>query len=246
MKNLIDSKKILDSDVVFILIANLTTIFGVIFLNWSLFSILFLFWVESAIIGFYNVLKMLFSTAPIKEDSISWTTEDGNKISKKITFQLLKIFISIFFVIHYGIFMLGHLSFIFLVSFFPYIFTHNGYFPSNIGLSYEIFIPVLLLFFSHGFSFIKNFIIKKEYLKTSIMALMTAPYGRIILMHTTLLFGGMFSMFLSIFMMSLNMETSLKIVTTSMVISLFIILKTFVDINAHLREHSSPSSPSEL
>jgi hypothetical protein len=180
---------------------------------------------------------MAFSRVPIEQNNISWTNKVGQKISKKITPYPLKIILITFFVVHYGIFMLGHLFFIYFVSFFPYILSHNGYFPNNIEFSYEIFIPFLMLFFSHGFSFLKNFIGQKEYLKISATNLMAAPYGRIILMHITLLLGGFFSVFISITMMALA-SLFLEIALTSVVVSIFIILKTLIDIKAHLREHS--------
>jgi len=232
--------KKIDSDTVFIIIANLTTLLGVIFLNWSLFSVLFLYWLESAIIGFFNMVKMIIAPSYLGDYRDSEDYKNGRIDSKKIRF--LKTILIPFFVIHYGIFMIGHLFFIYFVSFAPYIFTHNGYFPKDIGFSYEIFLPLLMLLFSHGFSFFKNFIVEKEYLKVSAINLMFAPYGRIILMHLTLFLGAGIATFLALSMQALNMETALKIALTTIVISIFIIFKTLVDIRAHSKEHSSFSS----
>lgn len=239
MKKLLDVGKNLSSDTIFIVVANLTTLFGVIFLNWNLFSVLFLYWLESAIIGFYNIFKMVLSPTFPKDFQVLKNYGNGQIIFLKI---LLKIIFIPFFIMHYGLFMLGHLFFIYFVSFSSYIFEHGGSFPNETGLSFGIFIPISMLFLSHGFSFLKNFFVKKEYLKTSVMALMATPYQRIVLMHLTLLFGGIFSMIVAAIMQSLNTEASLKLVLTSIVISLFVILKIFVDINAHLKEHSPLSS----
>jgi hypothetical protein len=45
--------------IIFLSIANLFPIYGVLFLGWEVFIILFLFWMENLIIGFFNILRML-------------------------------------------------------------------------------------------------------------------------------------------------------------------------------------------
>jgi len=68
--------------------ANLVPIYGVLFLDWNLFQILFLYWLESAVVGIYNIARMI-------------------KIN-----PLASIPITPFFTIHYGGFMFVHLIFI--------------------------------------------------------------------------------------------------------------------------------------
>ena len=209
--------KKLDNDIILIIVANFTTIFGVIFLGWNLFLVLFLYWIESAIIGFYNIFK------------ISLSKRFGPMIA-------LKIFIIPFFIFHYGIFMLAHLMFI-------YAITAPNPFQSTVGLpapniSWQIIIPIGILFLSHGYSFFKNFVGKGEYLKTFPIELMFAPYKRITLMHITLLFGGTISAFITSAMATIGLEYYLRIAVTSTIICIFIILKTIVDINAHNKQHN--------
>jgi hypothetical protein len=184
---------------------------------------------------------MAISTSPIPADQAFVSKINGNERVNyfKIPLPVFKIFTIFFFIMHYGVFMVAHLFFIFLISFSPYILSHNGHLPSEIGLSYEIFIPFLMLLSSHGFSFFKNYIGKKEYLNSPIMTLIASPYARIILMHITLLFGGIFSTVAGIVMMSLNFGASLELTLSTAIISLFVILKIFVDIRAHSIQHSS-------
>ena len=220
---LLDSREKFSTDVIFIVVANFTTLFGVIFLHWGLFSVLFLYWLESAMIGMFSILKILIAPSYI-----------GGRLRKLILLP--------FFIAHYGGFMVGHLFLIYFVSFAPYIFTHNGYFPEDAGLSQEMLLPVLMLLFSHGFSFFKNYIAKKEYLKVSSTQLMSQPYGRIILMHITLLLGAVLVTAITVSMQAINTEASLKVILQSIVISIFsifIILKILVDIKAHSKEHST-------
>ena len=44
-----------------LLIVNLIPLFGALFLGWSLFSILIIYWLESAVIGFYTLIKMIIT-----------------------------------------------------------------------------------------------------------------------------------------------------------------------------------------
>lgn len=150
-----------------LIIANIIPLFGVMFFNWSLFQILFLYWLESGVIGFYNVFKLI-------------------KIN-----GLLNILLVPFFIVHFGGFMAGHLIFIF--AFFAPELTHASFFPQSktfLPLLQTSIFPIMTLFISHGISFFTNFIGKREYQHMNAGKQMQAPYKRIIIMHLTILFGG--------------------------------------------------------
>src|SRR3989338_6348873 len=42
-----------------LMVANSVPLWGVLFYGWDLFQILFIYWLESAIVGFYNIFKMI-------------------------------------------------------------------------------------------------------------------------------------------------------------------------------------------
>jgi hypothetical protein len=84
-------------------------------------------------------------------------------------------------------------------------------------------LPALALFVSHGYSFYHNYIQGREFEKANVTQLMFAPYGRIVVMHLTLIFGAM-----------LIMLTGLPAAAAT----LFIVLKVVVDIRAHQRAHA--------
>jgi hypothetical protein len=44
-----------------LILANFVPIYGVLFLGWEAFAVILLFWFENLVIGFYNVLKMVFA-----------------------------------------------------------------------------------------------------------------------------------------------------------------------------------------
>jgi hypothetical protein len=84
-------------------------------------------------------------------------------------------------------------------------------------------LAVLSLFISHGVSFVYNYLIKGEYARVNDPSvLMGQPYVRVVIMHITVLIGGI-----------------LFQLTGSPAALLFILvgLKTFIDINLHKLEH---------
>jgi len=237
------SKKIsLNFSSVSLIISNCVPLFGVLFLGWNLFNILLLYWLESAVIGFFTILKMARVGG--------WTN----------------IFMIPFFVFHFGAFMAGH--FIFIAAFFGAShFGPNFELPVlqvlvNNSLGTTAF-GLLSIFISHGISFLVNFIGKKEYLaglqenqKTSQLVATTmesqappaaipyilatnrflrnpsllaaqkymlAPYRRIIIMQLTLIIGGFLI---------------LPFGTPVAGLIILVALKTLTDLYSHSREHS--------
>ncbi len=150
-----------------LVIANITPLLGVLFWGWDLFQIFFLYWLESAIIGFYNILKI------IKVDGLAST----------LTVP--------FFIVHYGGFMLGHLIFIFAL--FGPEPLRGSFFPSGeimTPLLTNAPIPLIILVISHGISFFTNFLGKREYRGINAKNIFMAPYKRIVVMHIVIIFGG--------------------------------------------------------
>lgn len=148
--------------------ANLVPLAGVLFLGWDLATVMILFWAESAVIGFYTVLKMA------------------------IVGKLLAIFAVPFFVGHYGGFMAMHFLFIYLL--FVRGIDPAGMPPgvrdALLGIALPIWPSLAALFLSHGVSFFQNFLGRREYEGATVTALMAAPYNRIVVMQLALIFGG--------------------------------------------------------
>jgi hypothetical protein len=71
--------------------ANLMPVLGILALEWDLFSILFFYWLESAVVGAYNIPRMMM-------------------IEPSPSHKLSGI---LFFLVHYSFFMAGHGAFIF-------------------------------------------------------------------------------------------------------------------------------------
>ncbi|MBU1202592.1 hypothetical protein KKH39_00900 [Patescibacteria group bacterium] len=198
-------------------LVNLIPIFGVLFFGWDIFTILILYWLESTVVGFFNVLKMQH----IKD--IGLTKKNRQSKTDKIS-EPTKIFFIVFFIIHYSMFMFGHLFFI--VTFFKPDLPKTTYtdvaFITVFSYLKTLFISLSFLFLSHAISYIYNFIKKQEYLKTTINKQMFAPYKRIVTMHLTIIFGGFFA-------------TALGFGMSAVIILVF--LKIVMDFSAHITEH---------
>ena len=152
---------------------------------------MFCFWLESAVVGFLNIFKMV------------------------IVANILSIIMVPFFVIHYGGFMSGHLVFIFAL-FSPDEMSFSGFFPPADLLTSQIMNvwPAFLgICVSHGISFFYNFIGKKEFRRSTPEKQMMAPYRRIILMHVTIIFGGWLILALGAPVLALVLLIVLKIVS---------------------------------
>lgn len=150
-----------------LVLANLIPLFGVAFLGWSLLSMVFLYWLESAVIGFYTVVKL----------------------AKVSGWQGIP-----FFIVHFGVFMLAHL--IFILAIFGPRQPASAFPPLDLLLSTlkEVALAFVSLFVSHGISFFYNFLGNREFEDTDTEALMRAPYERIILMHATVFVSGWLSL----------------------------------------------------
>jgi hypothetical protein len=190
-----------------LIVVNMIPLFGVLFFGWSLFSIMLLYWLENGIIGFFNIFKIALARAPG-----SGFTVNGRPVSPSN--KQLRI---IFFIFHYGLFWTVHGIFVFV---FFGLSSSSGLF-SGVGLR-GVAIAAAALFLSHGVSFFVNFLGKEEYLTVSPDQQMTEPYSRVVVLHVTILAGGFFA-------------DSLGAPLAALI--LLVLLKTVIDLLAHLREH---------
>lgn len=177
---------------VVLVLANLVPLAGVLLLDWRVFDILMLYWAENVVIGVVNVLRM-----SVCQTGTKW-------------------FLIPFFLIHYGIFCFGHLAAV------------TGIFGESIGAatawSYffgspladawksPLWIAIAAIAASHLFSFFVNFVADGEYRRTNVNELMNRPYGRIIVLHVTILIGAALVEWLGSPLMMLVVLVAAKIV----------------------------------
>lgn len=189
---------------IFLVVSNLIPLYGVFFWGWNSTSIIFVYWMENIAIGSINILKIIKAKGEFHKEDLQGImkierTNDKNK------FELI-----ISFIFNYGLFTFVHG--IFIKSFFgiPNLTT------------FFILTAFLPLFISHLISYKTNFINNGEYLKVSPVKLSNQPYNRVLVMHLTLLFGGI---------VSNGLGNPLYALIT------MIMLKIILDLYLHYKEH---------
>ncbi len=151
--------------------ANLLPLAGVVSGQITLGQVMILFWSESAIIGFFTLVKMA------------------------VVGKWAALFSGPFFAAHFGGFMAIH--FMFIYGMFVGGMSGAPEPPALEALAalYRPLWPAAAaLFVSHAVSFALNFIGRGEFRGETVNALMTAPYRRIIVLHLTIIFGGWVAM----------------------------------------------------
>ncbi len=204
-----------------LVVANLIPLAGVLFLGWNVWMILVVYWLENGVVGVFNVLKMLKAEGDVAGVAGSMTM-NGRPVNLVAKAALVP-----FFVLHYGIFWAVHGVFVWTLP----LFASMGTGSVDMTEGFEtLAIPfaVLALAISHGLSFWFNFIQGGEYRRVSAARQMFTPYGRLVVLHITIIIGGM------------------AIALTgapAAVVAILVALKTVLDVGFHLAEHRKVAMP---
>lgn len=210
--------------VVALLVANAIPIVGVLFLGWSLMTILLLYWLENGIVGVWNVPRIALAS---RADAAPGGAE-------LVGTRLARATIIPFFIFHYGMFWVVHGIFLFALPVFAGLgFGGGSLGGGNLGgsdaASFGRIDPVAILlgggalFVSHGVSFFANYVGRREYLTTTPKERMFAVYGRVVVLHLTIIFGA-------VAVGALGSPIA--------VLLILIVGKTILDLALHFREHA--------
>ncbi|GLQ22951.1 hypothetical protein GCM10007853_08250 [Algimonas ampicilliniresistens] len=150
----------------FLIVINLIPLVGVFAFGWNAGFLMLVYWMETVVIGLFNIPKLLTSRRG-REGSPWWLIWLGN------------LFITAFFCVHYGMFNFGHVMFLQTLFDLP-----------PIGL--DVLIVAGGLSLSHAFSLIVNWFGKREYDEVAVNEQMFKPYGRVVIMHVAIILGGFF------------------------------------------------------
>ena len=226
-----------------LVVANAIPLIGVLFFGWSLLTILVLYWVENGIVGLWNIPKIILAEGSLVPGGmVPPSSRTAGLIGGKIP-GAGRVAMAGFFLLHYGGFWLGHGVFVFALPRFagafggqaglldpsacidPMVrpmfgFCDPGPFGQVVWSS--VAIAAVALFLSHGASFFLNYLGRGEYRRTSAPQQMFAPYGRVVVLHLTILFGAFVAALLG---------------APIGVLIILVVLKTAFDLRLHLREH---------
>lgn len=231
--------------IIALLIANAIPIVGVAFLGWSLWTILVLYWLENGIVGVWNIPKIALAEGT--PSGFTRTARLNGQIAASMSTAAQRAFAIPFFLFHYGLFWLVHGFFVFLLPTIlgfaqpfrdPVFFDPSspamgvplepaaavGFGPLELG---PVLIGAIALFLSHGASFVWNYVGRGEYRSVSPTGQMFTPYGRLFVLHLTIVLGAW------------------PVVALGSPIGLLLVLvvgKTVLDLVFHLREHARAAS----
>lgn len=232
-----------------LVVANLLPFAGVLWWDWSVFEVLVLYWLESGVVGAFNVPKILLAGGDGRsnsadgpdESSIEWRVEGvPTDWFAGTSGPTARASVAGFFVVHYGIFWVVHGAFVFALPLFalggqvgtgpggvgeiaPLGVGGTGFTGWGSGTSRSIFVlAVGSMALSHAVSFAVNYVGRGEYRSVTPDEQMMRPYGRVMVLHLTIVFGAF-------------LVASLGSPLPALV--LLVALKTAIDLGTHLREH---------
>lgn len=200
--------------------ANLVPLGGVLFFQWDAVFVLALFWIENLIIGAFNLLKILSTTAVTRD----WSG----------------LFTAAFFVFHYGAFCSVHGMFLTDLLGFPEVQVEDYFAVSSAGildlflqgvatflsfterLAPAIWLAIAGLSLSHLVSFLENFLLRGEIRTLGVRKLMARPYSHILVMHAGLIIGALLLQ---------------KLQSPVWLLAIIVALKLVVDFNQHRKRH---------
>ncbi len=232
-----------------LLASNAIPLAGVLFLGWSLWTILAIYWVENGIIGLWNIPRILLAKGqllPGRQIGVGYRPWAVTTVP-----AFGRTGLAVFFAFHYGLFWLVHGVFVLVLPRFMGLFgpasesglgpalpfeqgspvfpTDGSVIQATVGpfgaLDWRaVALAAVGLFLSHGASFLFNYLGRGEYLRTWAAGQTVAPYGRVVVLHMTILLGGFAIAFLG---------------APIALLLLLVIGKTALDLQLHLRGQRS-------
>ncbi len=187
-----------------LVLANLVPLAGALLGYWSSFELVLLFWAENIVIGLFQILRM------------------GTVLVLRREWPLLGLIP--LFAANYGLFAFVHG--LFLILLLGGGTTFDGAL-AMLGQQAGLLWPMLGLVASHALSFALNFVGGGEWRQVAPKALMTQPYGRVVLLHLVIMVGGAIAMALQDAIAAL---------------ALLVVAKIGMDLRAHWREHAAPAA----
>jgi hypothetical protein len=208
---------------------NLLPLVGALFWGWSLLDILLIYWLESGIVGLLNVPEILLASgaADGSDGSVELTVNDRRvelvppTTAARPTLHSENVPLAGFFCLHYGIFWVVHGAFVLTFGLWaPRAFDPVD--PSAVALG------AASLLVSHTASFVVNYVGAEEYREVTPMEQLFRPYGRVFVLHLTIIFGAIL---VSAFG------------APALALAVLVLLKTALDLGAHVRDHRRAVGP---
>ena len=200
---------------------NAIPLIGVLFLGWDLATIVAAYWLENGVVGLFAIGRIATaggSVMPPPRPGDPPEPPAAAQVRRLLGGSAMKLVMVPFFCVHYGMFWFVHGVFVWTAL--PLLFSSTGAAGGgpDIGIVLGLGVPMLL---SHGASFVFNWLGGGEYRTSNPSAEMFAPYGRVVILHMTIIFGAF-----GVAILGAPVWAMVVMVT----------LKTGIDVAAHLAE----------
>jgi len=188
-------------DLVLAFVAAAMVIYGVLMLGWSVFVVIALFWLENVVIGIFNIARMLISGARLGAVGL-----------------IGALALTAFFTVHYGMFTMVHGVFVVMLFGKPEL----GESLSGLVGPLARMVDYLLAdrdawFAAVGITLLQaaaffRWMATSQASVAALPALMFAPYGRIVILHVTVIASGFLVAMLKMPMLGALLLVALKLV----------------------------------
>jgi hypothetical protein len=221
-----------------LLAANALPILGVLYWGWDVFVLLILYWMETAIIGFWMIVRI--AIAP--PGALGKIEINGRPT------QAGALFVAGFFMVHAGIFMGVHMVFLWALFSGEWSRKIHGLvdFFGTLVIATDMWIPLLALFAVRGLSFLfhalrpeliesieRNFnlpVAPRPAAPEELGSIVGGFYSRVVIMHMTIIFSAFVAV----------------IFGTIAPLIIMVLVKTVADVSLHLKfEFGNPKTASQ-
>lgn len=167
-----------------LILSNLVPLAGILFWGWDAFVLLCLYWLETAVVGFWTILRL------------ATMSRDPNSLAARSIVATLAL--SGFFTVHAGLFMSVHMIFLWTLFAGPWAGrVHDAReFIRLIVIGTGLWIPLLAMFVAQGAIYINDAVNRFVFAKVPLAGTETGDilggfYSRIVVMHLAIM-GGAF------------------------------------------------------
>lgn len=168
-------------DLLWVLASNLIPVIGVALYGWAALPLMVFYWIENVVIGGFNILKILVSG-----------------FTKSRALAVAAVFLSAFFVFHYGLFTFVHGIFVFAMFSMSDV-VHAGLDPNAapddvltnvaalVNADSDLYWSVVALVAVQAGWFVFHWLLFGHWRTASPITQMYEPYGRIFVLHMTII-----------------------------------------------------------
>lgn len=182
-----------------VLIYGVVPTVGIVFFGWDWRQVILLYWLENITVGVKTFITLVRTPVPIR--TVPSTPEAAqSEAPQPVGFSLQGIFMAIFFSVHYGMFTFVHGIFVFSII--------NGmWFMGDATAATPSLWPVIIVWLIVSVIQVILLAVRRPAelgVHTGGNALyalqrkMLAPYGRIVTLHLSIIFGAFLIMFLQL------------------------------------------------